>query len=349
MPNRTYSATSAYRYGFNGKEQDSAINGNGVDYDYGFRVYDARIGKFLSVDPLFKEYASNSTYSFAENDVIRNVDLDGKEKAVVTQDGTIEIQLVYVAFTNRPSKVIEGKEFPGGNLPINLSQGMAIKVFNKGYEEINNELNGKDFKISPREYAKPELAPGLYFGAKEGSESDKSVKVRFNAKLLVFSDEDEMKKSNEYQQAVINKTMSGYQLYGTESYATIGKTSTDDQPITISSGAWGQAFGQGTTPNKAILIDPMKGAFPFGGNAFYRSTLTHEQGHNLGLPHILPGDPVSGGFTSLKDGEYNGIGLMKGITGPRPAKAEAPFISQIIQILNTIDFEKPQNVTPPAN
>lgn len=79
MPGRTYSATSAYRYGFNGKEQDSAINGNGVDYDYGMRVYDARICRFLSVDAIAKEYPELSTFQFASNTPIFGIDRDGKE------------------------------------------------------------------------------------------------------------------------------------------------------------------------------------------------------------------------------------------------------------------------------
>lgn len=37
----------------------------------------------MSVDPLTKNYPWNSTYAFAENDVIRCVDLDGKEKFVI--------------------------------------------------------------------------------------------------------------------------------------------------------------------------------------------------------------------------------------------------------------------------
>lgn len=49
-----------------------------------YRIYDPRIGKFLSVDPLFREYPWNSPYAFAENDVIRSIDLEGLEKAIIT-------------------------------------------------------------------------------------------------------------------------------------------------------------------------------------------------------------------------------------------------------------------------
>ena len=37
----------------------------------------------MSVDPLSKEYPWNSTYAYAENDVIRSIDLDGLEKVII--------------------------------------------------------------------------------------------------------------------------------------------------------------------------------------------------------------------------------------------------------------------------
>jgi RHS repeat-associated protein len=41
----------SYRYGFNGKEKyDEVKVSAGTQYDYGFRIYDPRIGKFLSRD-----------------------------------------------------------------------------------------------------------------------------------------------------------------------------------------------------------------------------------------------------------------------------------------------------------
>jgi RHS repeat-associated protein len=76
---RTYSnpITSNYRYGFNGKEhEDETVGG---DYDYGMRIYDSRIAKFLSVDPVGKKYPSLSPFQFANNCPIAGIDLDGLE------------------------------------------------------------------------------------------------------------------------------------------------------------------------------------------------------------------------------------------------------------------------------
>jgi RHS repeat-associated protein len=46
-------ALPKFRYGFNGKEADrSGEMGSLTHYDYGFRIYNPGIGKFLSMDPL---------------------------------------------------------------------------------------------------------------------------------------------------------------------------------------------------------------------------------------------------------------------------------------------------------
>jgi RHS repeat-associated protein len=71
----------AYRYGFNGKELDKPGMGGGQStYDYGFRIYNPAIAKFLSVDPLTKEYPWYTPYQFAGNKPIWAIDLDGLEE-----------------------------------------------------------------------------------------------------------------------------------------------------------------------------------------------------------------------------------------------------------------------------
>ena len=70
-------------YGFNGMEKDDEWLGGAVSFK--FRVYDSRICKFLSVDPLASDYCWNSTYAFAENQVIWAIDLEGLEKYIIHQ------------------------------------------------------------------------------------------------------------------------------------------------------------------------------------------------------------------------------------------------------------------------
>jgi len=84
---RSWSPGSEYRYGFNGKESDPETYGDGNIYDYGFRIYNPRLGKFLSVDPLTPSYPEWSPYAFAMNQPIWANDIDGLEKFVVTSAG----------------------------------------------------------------------------------------------------------------------------------------------------------------------------------------------------------------------------------------------------------------------
>ncbi|WP_188133868.1 RHS repeat-associated core domain-containing protein [Chitinophaga sp. CF418] len=65
--------------GFNGKENDNEIIGEGSQRDYGMRVYDPRLGKFLSIDPLSRKYPELTSYQFASNRPIDGIDLDGLE------------------------------------------------------------------------------------------------------------------------------------------------------------------------------------------------------------------------------------------------------------------------------
>jgi RHS repeat-associated protein len=65
-----------YRWGFNGQIADLDA---GEHYNFKFRVHDARIGRFLSVDPLAMDYPWNSAYSYSENRIMDGIDLEGLE------------------------------------------------------------------------------------------------------------------------------------------------------------------------------------------------------------------------------------------------------------------------------
>ena len=80
MPGRKFSASTVYKYGFNGKENDNEVKSEGNQQDYGMRIYDPRLGRFLSVDPLTKDYSWYTPYQFAGNKPIKYIDLDGGEE-----------------------------------------------------------------------------------------------------------------------------------------------------------------------------------------------------------------------------------------------------------------------------
>ena len=120
---------SSYRYGFNGKEHDQNGEwGSKSHYDYGFRIYNPSIAKFLSVDPLAISFPWNSPYAFAENDVIRSIDLEGLEKLIMTK----------VNSETRTAQITIKKDIQIANTPnlpasyASIDNGRVNKLFSKG-------------------------------------------------------------------------------------------------------------------------------------------------------------------------------------------------------------------------
>ncbi|MEZ4721108.1 MAG: RHS repeat-associated core domain-containing protein [Flavobacteriales bacterium] len=70
---------SEYRYGFNGMERDDEVKGTGNSYDFGARIQDPRLGRWLSLDPLAAKYPSMSPYNFGANNPIFFIDYDGRD------------------------------------------------------------------------------------------------------------------------------------------------------------------------------------------------------------------------------------------------------------------------------
>ncbi|GEM_PF-5961306 len=68
---------NGYRYAFNGMELDDEMKGRGSSYDFGERIHDPRIARFLSIDPLWKEYSDWSPYLFSGNTPTRFIDYEG--------------------------------------------------------------------------------------------------------------------------------------------------------------------------------------------------------------------------------------------------------------------------------
>lgn len=82
LPFRNFNSATL-RYGFNGKELDSDIKGLGNSYNFDARIYDPRVSRFLSIDPLYHTYPSIEPYAFAANTPIQAIDFNGLKPALV--------------------------------------------------------------------------------------------------------------------------------------------------------------------------------------------------------------------------------------------------------------------------
>ena len=80
-----------YRYFFNGQEADNEVFGENSLFAFEYRMHDARLGRFWSVDPLAAKYPWNSTYAFAENSPIGYLEMEGLEAVVgISMGGNVE-------------------------------------------------------------------------------------------------------------------------------------------------------------------------------------------------------------------------------------------------------------------
>jgi RHS repeat-associated protein len=76
MPGRSFSVGNQYRYGFNGKEKDSDINSGAIAFEA--RIFDSRLGRFLSTDSREFDYAWQSTFIYFRNSPISVIDFKGE-------------------------------------------------------------------------------------------------------------------------------------------------------------------------------------------------------------------------------------------------------------------------------
>jgi RHS repeat-associated protein len=79
LDGRSWSAGSQYRYGFQAQEEDTELWEGAINYKY--RVEDPRLGRFFSVDPLYRKFAFYSPFQFASNSVIMSIELEGLESS----------------------------------------------------------------------------------------------------------------------------------------------------------------------------------------------------------------------------------------------------------------------------
>jgi len=133
MPGRSFNS-GEYRYGFNGMEKDDELKGiTGSSYDFGARMYDPRVGRWLSGDPKQHKYPFDSPFMFTGNNPIIMVDPNGEEKVVVAgvqNDNSAANKLMFVHQAMR--QLIKYKQ-------SNPEEVLTFAVFTEGYTE--NQLN----------------------------------------------------------------------------------------------------------------------------------------------------------------------------------------------------------------
>ena len=113
MPNRTYTAGSSYRFGFNGQEKDDELLGPGNVNTTEFWEYDCRLGRRWNMDPIY--LAFQSEYSCFNNNPLAFSDpfgLSGSDWFQRTNDNGSKTTVWRPIYKSKGDKEnIDGQEY----------------------------------------------------------------------------------------------------------------------------------------------------------------------------------------------------------------------------------------------
>ena len=142
-----------YRYGFNGMEKDDELKGEGNSYDFGARMFDPRIGRWFATDALESKYPNLSSYNFAGNNPIINIDFDGNDwgYSVFKKDGKTYIKIIFIgAVLNSSGKDINMKKLIANQkkeFEKVFGKGNVVTAFHVREIKSKDELNWNDHLI----------------------------------------------------------------------------------------------------------------------------------------------------------------------------------------------------------
>lgn len=158
---RSYEAdtSNGYRFSFNGKEKTDEIYGDGNGVDFGARILDTRLGRFLSIDPLFAKYPFVSPFVFTLNAPVFMIDREGNDNVVYL----VVLPSAYTGpgkiTTADVNKIIETTNASYRKLGLKTEVKLvADPNFNSNYTDPNDRISVIGDVKEVKAYIKPKLA-----------------------------------------------------------------------------------------------------------------------------------------------------------------------------------------------
>ena len=171
MPGRNGSSTH-YRMGFNGMEKDDEIKGKGNSLDFGARMYDSRLGRFLSIDPEFKLQPGQSVYkAFLNNPLIftdpsgsteffyngKWIGTDGVNNNLLAKVTDVKLKKEILSFSNQGQYVqFMTRTNAAADVPA-YTDGTPM-----GYLTVNRDVLSYLYKVLDETLASKEIKVGEY-------------------------------------------------------------------------------------------------------------------------------------------------------------------------------------------
>ena len=134
----TSSRQSVQPYKYNGKELDRK---GGLDwYDYGARMYDAALGRFMKTDRFSEKYVSLSPYQYGANNPVNNIDVNG-DSLLLNKTSVAEAMLA----------IYNGLE-DGTNLKMKFNNGVLDPTSIEAHAKVTSDFFLQDlYEIATNE------------------------------------------------------------------------------------------------------------------------------------------------------------------------------------------------------
>ncbi|KKP52881.1 MAG: hypothetical protein UR43_C0009G0013 [candidate division TM6 bacterium GW2011_GWF2_33_332] len=244
---RTYNSGD-YRFGFNGKENENEWDGQtGSKLDFGARIYDSRLGRWFSVDPLASKFSNLSSYNFTSNNPIIFIDNDGEDFGVKVNNSEKTIIITATVYTTN-QKAYE----------------QALKASNK-WNLIKSKYNG--------------YSVGVEINVVYVTPSNEEVTSYFSS--IKF-----YRKNGNIKKSLLNKWKNKYIRSMAERSAMMDPTGNlySGNKGPHSEGVTGDSFTGGVTANGKYIS--MNTHDIFGDMGEFIELVIHEFGHLFGLDDI---------------------------------------------------------------
>ena len=143
MPGRNYVRNGGgYRYGYTGHEKESDM-AEGV-YTTQYRLLDTRLGRWMSVDPLFAKYPNMGSYGYCEGNPVRFIDLKGQYRQVYNEDNSSSIDHGWYVYEKGSYYKMHSEENIDWEHPLSPKETTPfMEKLSEGFESLKKTATGE--------------------------------------------------------------------------------------------------------------------------------------------------------------------------------------------------------------
>jgi len=186
-PGKNYNANE-YRFGFNGQENENEWDGQvGSKLDFGARIYDSRLGRWLACDPLAAKYPELSPYTYVGNMPIEAIDINGEDIYIIiyTENNSSGDKMFKEAAETRAKAIKNSNEY-------NPKTDIVVMISVSDISDIETKVEKNIDLLSPVWGGTKEVGIWSHAGADGPSGSGKASKNNLSNETGQEFDENQM-------------------------------------------------------------------------------------------------------------------------------------------------------------